>query len=144
MKYTIWSLALVSCVISCSNASSRIVPESVSKLKEEAGKQRVNDTGFENIVVPDDSICRAYSVPEGLNLKGCKVKGPMQGELVANRYEGPEISLQDALHNCINDVGCTGVSSSWYTGAKWGVFGSPSSFSIDASSYACTFLVGCP
>ena len=144
MKFTIWILALVSGLVSCSNGSSQIVAEAVSKPKAEASKQRVNDAGFETIVVPDDSICRAYSVPEAVDLKGCTVKGPLQGELVVNRVEGPEVSLQEALQACIDDVGCTGVSATWYTGAKWGVFGSPSSFVINGNSYACTFLVSCP
>lgn len=144
MKFTIWILALVSGLVSCSSGSSQNVPEAVSKPKAEANKQRVNDAGFDTIVVPGDSICRAYSVPESVDLKGCTVKGPMQGELFVDRVEGPEVSFEEALQACINNIGCTGVSSSWYVGAKWGAFSAPSSFTINESSYGCTFLVGCP
>jgi hypothetical protein len=144
MKYTVWILVLAAFMISCRSGSSQIAVDLVSKEKADASESRVNDTEFDLIVVPADSICRAYSVPESLDLKGCSVKGPMQGEVFVDRLKGPEVSLQEALQACIDNVGCTGVSSSWYVGSKWGAFGSPSSFVIDESSYGCTFLVGCP
>ena len=140
MKYTVWILVLASCMISCSNGSSQLVVESIA----EASVQRVNDTGFAALVADEGGICRAYAVPADLELKGCTVKGPMQGELFVSRFKGPEVSLKQALQECINNVNCTGVSSSWYVGAKWGAFAAPSSFTIDESSYGCPFLVGCP
>ena len=98
-----------------------------------------------------DSICRGYQIPKALvdsmkKKKGCKIRGPFQGEIQTRASEQKATqNLEKALTACIKQ-NCAGISADWYIDGTWRIHKklSRGGFRPDENSYGCTFLVtGC-
>tara|TARA_Y100000389_G_C17139691_1_gene354301 strand:- start:119 stop:562 length:444 start_codon:yes stop_codon:yes gene_type:complete len=95
-----------------------------------------------------DSICRGYKIPKAQvsymkKKKGCKIRGPFQGEIQTNAIDkkGTQ-SLEKALAECIKQK-CAGISADWYIDGTWVMHKklSRGGFRTNESSYGCTFLL---
>ena len=89
-----------------------------------------------------DSICRAYTIPEDLDRKGCTVLGPYQG-IMQGEALGEAMELKEALKACLDNPKCTGVESDWYLEMPFIPISQTEVFTGDESSYGCSFVVTC-
>lgn len=91
-----------------------------------------------------DSVCREYKTDTPPTLNQCEFLGPYQGEIMPPGTDSQRLELADALLACNADINCMGVSTDWYTGAKWYTASQAISFTPDANSYGCSFVIRCP
>ena len=89
-----------------------------------------------------DSICRAYTIPEDLEQKGCTVLGPYQG-IIQGDAIGDVMRLNEALKSCLENPICTGVSTDWYLETPFIAYSQTEVFNVDSNSYGCSFVVTC-
>lgn len=115
--------------------------QSLAPMKTAANTAITASKSGGKIIRPEaDSVCRGYQVAASFETRGCTVAGPYPGELSGEKLT-EEMSLEEALAHCVQDSKCSGISASWYVGAKFIPVASQSEFRQDGGSYACTFTV---
>ena len=123
--------ALISCI---SKPARPPVPESQVQVRTPA--PAVSIPTFQ------DSVCRGYTIPDGLLPTRCIVGGPYPGMLQGVKL-GPPGDLAGAVESCLTEADCTGITADWYIDADFTAIRSSGPFVPSDDAYGCTFLIAC-